>query len=72
MPAKQSSIRRAIEKLAKPVEVGADPALMAARLEEQRIAMLEEAKAQGSFDAATLSEVEAFLNDPRGWQAAHP
>ena len=34
--------------------------------------VLEEAKAQGSFDAATLSEVEAFLNDPRGWQAAHP
>ncbi|PAU96612.1 orotate phosphoribosyltransferase [Paracoccus salipaludis] len=34
--------------------------------------VLEEAKAQGSFDQATLSEVEAFLNDPRGWQAAHP
>ena len=34
--------------------------------------VLEEAKAQGSFVQATLSEVEAFLNDPRGWQAAHP
>ncbi|MFC0340452.1 orotate phosphoribosyltransferase [Paracoccus niistensis] len=34
--------------------------------------VLEEASAQGSFDAATLSEVETFLNDPRGWQAAHP
>lgn len=34
--------------------------------------VLAEAKAQGSFDGATLSEVEAFLNDPRGWQAAHP
>ena len=34
--------------------------------------VLEEAKAQGAFDQATLSEVEAFLNDPRGWQAAHP
>lgn len=34
--------------------------------------VLEEARAQGSFDTATLSEVEAFLNDPRGWQAAHP
>lgn len=34
--------------------------------------VLAEARAQGSFDAKTLSEVEAFLNDPRGWQAAHP
>ena len=34
--------------------------------------VLAEAKAQRSFDQATLSEVEAFLNDPRGWQAAHP
>ncbi|SDK64519.1 orotate phosphoribosyltransferase [Paracoccus chinensis] len=34
--------------------------------------VLEEARAQGSFNQATLSEVEAFLNDPRGWQAAHP
>lgn len=34
--------------------------------------VLAEAKAQGAFDQATLSEVEAFLNDPRGWQAAHP
>ena len=34
--------------------------------------VLAEARAQGSFDAATLAEVEAFLGDPRGWQAAHP
>ena len=34
--------------------------------------VLAEAKAQNSFDAATIAEVEAFLNDPRGWQAAHP
>ena len=34
--------------------------------------VLAEAKSQGSFDQATLSEVEAFLNDPQGWQAAHP
>ena len=34
--------------------------------------VLAEARAQGSFDAATISEVEAFLHDPRGWQAAHP
>ena len=32
--------------------------------------MLAEARAQGSFDAETLEGVEAFLNDPRGWQAA--
>jgi len=32
--------------------------------------VLAEARAQGSFDAATLAGVEAFLNDPRGWQAA--
>ncbi len=32
--------------------------------------VLAEARAQGAFDAATLTEVEAFLNDPRGWQAA--
>lgn len=34
--------------------------------------VLAEARAQGAFDPATLSEVEAFLTDPRGWQAAHP
>lgn len=34
--------------------------------------VLAEAKAQGSFDAATIAEVEAFLHDPRGWQTAHP
>ncbi|WP_339767346.1 orotate phosphoribosyltransferase [uncultured Pseudosulfitobacter sp.] len=33
--------------------------------------VLAEAKAQGTFDAATLEGVEAFLNDPRGWQEAH-
>lgn len=34
--------------------------------------VLAEAKAQNSFDTATIAEVEAFLNDPRAWQAAHP
>jgi len=33
--------------------------------------VLDEARAQGAFDAETLTEVEAFLNDPRAWQAAH-
>lgn len=33
--------------------------------------VLAEAKAQKSFDDETLAEVEAFLNDPRGWQKAH-
>ena len=32
--------------------------------------VLAEARAQEAFDAATLSGVEAFLDDPRGWQAA--
>lgn len=32
--------------------------------------VLAEARAQGTFDAATLTEVEAFLNDPRKWQDA--
>lgn len=32
--------------------------------------VLAEAKAQGSFSDKTLSDVEAFLNDPRGWQDA--
>ncbi|MBA4490231.1 orotate phosphoribosyltransferase [Paracoccus sp. S1E-3] len=31
--------------------------------------VLAEARAQSAFDAATLTEVEAFLSDPRGWQA---
>jgi orotate phosphoribosyltransferase len=31
--------------------------------------MLAEARTRDSFDAGTLSEVEAFLNDPRKWQA---
>ena len=31
--------------------------------------VLAEAKAQAAFDTATLTEVEAFLSDPRGWQA---
>ena len=33
-------------------------------------AVLEEARRREAFDANTLSEVEAFLNDPRAWQAA--
>lgn len=32
--------------------------------------VLAEARAQESFDAETLEGVEAFLTDPRGWQAA--
>ncbi len=32
--------------------------------------VLAEARAQGAFDAATLAEVEAFLNAPRDWQEA--
>ena len=32
--------------------------------------VLAEARAQGAFDEKTLTEVEAFLNDPRAWQAA--
>jgi len=33
--------------------------------------VLAEAKVQNVFDAKTLSGVEAFLNDPRAWQAAN-
>ena len=33
--------------------------------------VLAEAKAQGSFDAETLTEVETFLNAPRDWQEAN-
>jgi len=33
--------------------------------------VLAEAKAQGSFDAETLAEVETFLNAPRDWQEAN-
>ncbi|MBO9410559.1 MULTISPECIES: orotate phosphoribosyltransferase [unclassified Ruegeria] len=33
--------------------------------------VLAEAKAQKAFDAETLDGVEAFLNDPRGWQEAN-
>jgi orotate phosphoribosyltransferase len=33
--------------------------------------VLAEAKDSGAFDAETLTEVEAFLNDPRGWQDAN-
>lgn len=33
--------------------------------------VLAEAKAQGSFAAETLTEVEAFLKAPRAWQDAH-
>ena len=32
--------------------------------------VLAEARAQGAFDVATLTEVEAFLTDPRPWQDA--
>ncbi len=33
--------------------------------------VLDEARAQEAFDAATLAEVEEFLTQPRKWQAAH-
>ena len=33
--------------------------------------VLAEAKTQGNFDTETLTEVEAFLNDPRKWQEAN-
>lgn len=33
--------------------------------------VLAEAKAQGVFNEATLTEVEKFLNDPRAWQEAN-
>jgi orotate phosphoribosyltransferase len=32
---------------------------------------LEASREAGSFDEATLSQVEAFLHDPRGWSKAH-
>jgi orotate phosphoribosyltransferase len=32
--------------------------------------VLAEARAQGAFEEATLSEVEAFLKAPRAWQEA--
>lgn len=32
--------------------------------------VLAEARAREAFDAGTLTEVEAFLNDPRAWQEA--
>jgi orotate phosphoribosyltransferase len=32
--------------------------------------VLAEARASGAFDARTLTEVEAFLNDPDAWRAA--
>jgi orotate phosphoribosyltransferase len=32
--------------------------------------VLAEARRTAAFDASTLTEVETFLNDPRGWQAA--
>ena len=34
------------------------------------IQAISEARAQGAFDAATLTEVEAFLTAPRAWQEA--
>ena len=33
--------------------------------------VLAEARASGAFDPATMDAVEAFLDDPRGWQDAH-
>ncbi len=33
--------------------------------------VLAVAKDQGTFDTETLTEVEAFLTDPRAWQEAH-
>jgi orotate phosphoribosyltransferase len=33
--------------------------------------VLAEARAQNAFDSDTLSGVESFLNDPRGWQEAN-
>ncbi|MFT6025337.1 MAG: orotate phosphoribosyltransferase [Ascidiaceihabitans sp.] len=33
--------------------------------------VLAEAKSSGAFDASTIKGVEAFLNDPRGWQKAN-
>ena len=33
--------------------------------------VLAAARAQSAFDKAALDEVERFLSDPRGWQAAH-
>lgn len=33
--------------------------------------VLAEAKTGGAFDAATIDGVEAFLNNPREWQAVH-
>jgi len=33
--------------------------------------VLAEARRMAAFDASTLDGVEAFLNDPRGWQAAN-
>ena len=33
--------------------------------------VLAEAKASQKFTEATLMGVEAFLNDPRGWQETH-
>lgn len=33
--------------------------------------VLAEARRQGSFDDATLTEVESFLNAPEAWQKAH-
>ena len=32
--------------------------------------VLAEARASQAFDAQTLNEVQAFLNDPRAWQEA--
>lgn len=33
--------------------------------------VLTEAKSSGVYESETIDAVESFLNDPRGWQAAH-
>jgi orotate phosphoribosyltransferase len=33
--------------------------------------VLAASRESASFDEATLSEVEAFLHDPRGWSKSH-
>ena len=52
-----------------------EPALAAHGLQLHYLAtwrdVLAEARAGGHFDAATLAEVEAFLDAPLDWSAAH-
>ena len=49
-------------------EFGLDPAPAGRDEAPDSWDVLAEARAQGAFDAATLTEVEAFLNAPREWQ----